>query len=408
MLLRDTIQTAYKGVTRNVSRAVLTMLGIVIGVGAVVLMSAIGASMSGVILSQISSLGPTSMVIFPGRDEGGPQGVLAGFDSLTFEDVEALKRLTSIESVAPIIFLPGNTKYRNEEKSPQTMGVIANYFENQNYEAATGRLFDESDIEGARAVAVLGRDTALQLFGSADPLGKRIQIGENHFTVVGVMKALGSQFFQNADERIYIPYSVAKNLTGQKYVNFITMKSAGNFDLALDEVTYLLRERHGINNPKNDPKKDDFVVRTSAQANDILSGVSLGLSMFIITIAAISLLVGGIGIMNIMLVTVTERTQEIGLRKALGARKRDILLQFLFESVFLTVLGGLIGMAIGVSLAMFASILVRTVLDTYHFAISTGSMIAAFLMAFFTGLIFGISPAKKASELSPMEALRYE
>lgn len=408
MLLRDTIQTAYKGVTRNVSRAMLTMLGIVIGVGAVVLMSAIGASMRGVILSQISSLGPTSMVIFPGQQEGGPNAVSTGHDSITFEDVEALKRLSTVKNIAPIIFLPGNAKYRNEEKSPQTLGVIPTYFENQNYAVSTGRLIDENDLDGARAVAVVGRDTALQLFGSTDPLGKRIQVGENHFTVIGVMKPIGSQFFQNADERIFIPYTVAKNLTGQKYVNFITMQSTGNFDLALDEVTYLLRDRHGINNPKNDPKKDDFVVRTSAQANDILSGVSLGLSMFIITIAAISLLVGGIGIMNIMLVTVTERTQEIGLRKALGAKKRDILLQFLFESVFLTVLGGLVGMAIGLSLAMFASILVRNFLSTYHFAVSTGSMIAAFLMAFFTGLLFGISPARKAANLSPMEALRYE
>jgi putative ABC transport system permease protein len=408
MLLRDTIQTAYKGVTRNVSRAMLTMLGIVIGVGAVVLMSAIGASMRGVILSQISSLGPTSMVIFPGQQEGGPNAVSTGHDSITFEDVEALKRLSTVKNIAPIIFLPGNAKYRNEEKSPQTLGVIPTYFENQNYAVSAGRLIDENDLDGARAVAVVGRDTALQLFGSTDPLGKRIQLGENHFTVIGVMKPIGSQFFQNADERIFIPYTVAKNLTGQKYVNFITMQSTGNFDLALDEVTYLLRDRHGINNPKNDPKKDDFVVRTSAQANDILSGVSLGLSMFIITIAAISLLVGGIGIMNIMLVTVTERTQEIGLRKALGAKKRDILLQFLFESVFLTVLGGLVGMAIGLSLAMFASILVRNFLSTYHFAVSTGSMIAAFLMAFFTGLLFGISPARKAANLSPMEALRYE
>jgi putative ABC transport system permease protein len=408
MLLRDTIQTAYKGVTRNVSRAMLTMLGIVIGVGAVVLMSAIGASMRGVILSQISSLGPTSMVIFPGQQEGGPNAVSTGHDSITFEDVEALKRLSTVKNIAPIIFLPGNAKYRNEEKSPQTLGVIPTYFENQNYAVSAGRLIDENDLDGARAVAVVGRDTALQLFGSTDPLGKRIQVGENHFTVIGVMKPIGSQFFQNADERIFIPYTVAKNLTGQKYVNFITMQSTGNFDLALDEVTYLLRDRHGINNPKNDPKKDDFVVRTSAQANDILSGVSLGLSMFIITIAAISLLVGGIGIMNIMLVTVTERTQEIGLRKALGAKKRDILLQFLFESVFLTVLGGLVGMAIGLSLAMFASILVRNFLSTYHFAVSTGSMIAAFLMAFFTGLLFGISPARKAANLSPMEALRYE
>lgn len=408
MRFSDNLQTAYKGVTRNVSRAMLTMLGIIIGVGAVVLMSSIGASMQGVILSQISTLGPRSMVIFPGQQEGGAQAIATGYDSLTYDDVDALKQLPTVTSIAPILFLTGTATYGSEEASPQTQGVVPEYFRNQNIEALYGRFFDESDNEGGRTVAVLGSQTAEKLFGGNDPLGKRVRIGDTTFTVIGVVKPIGSQFFQNADLRVYVPFNVARNVSGQKYVNFITLQSQGDFDLAMADVKYLLRQRHRIDNPKDDPEKDDFVVRTSAQAAQILGGVSLGLTMFITMIATISLIVGGIGIMNIMLVTVTERTQEIGLRKAIGARRRDILLQFLIESVMLTVFGGVIGIVIGISLAMFAAILVKTALATYTFAISVPAIIASFFMATGTGLVFGISPARRAAALSPMEALRYE
>ncbi len=408
MKLHDMFKTAFKGVTVNGTRSLLTMLGIIIGVGAVVLMSSVGASMQEVILSQVSSLGSKSMVIFPGQESGGPQGVATGFDSLTFEDLDALKRLKTITHVAPVIFIPGTVSYGNNEGTPQVLGIVPQFFENQTITTTAGRLIDSNDEDGAAAVAVIAPEAATKFFGNQNPIGQRIKIGNNHFTIIGVTKALGTQFFQSADNRIYVPFSVARNVTGQKYLNYTTMEATESFDLAFDDVKFLLRTRHGIDNPKDDPKKDDFVVHSSEEANAILGSVSLGLTLFITTIAAVSLLVGGIGIMNIMLVSVTERTREIGLRKAVGAKGRDILLQFLTESVLLTFIGGFIGMLLGIFFAFVISLLVRNFLSTYQFAVSVPSIIAALLMAGITGLVFGISPAKRASQLHPMEALRYE
>ncbi len=408
MRFRDTFRTAIKGVTVNLSRSALTMLGIIIGVGAVVLMSSVGQSIQGVILSQISSLGPKSMVIFPGQEQGGPPGITTGFDRLTLEDLNELMKLQSITTVAPVIFVPAKTSYGREEGNPRIVGVTGNFFKNQELSASIGRLIDKEDIDGARKVAVLGSDALEKFFGSVDPLGKRIKIGETYYTIVGAMNLVGSQFGQNVDDRILIPFSVAKNVTGQKYLNLITLQAVDSFDLAFDEIRTLLRYRHGIVNPKNDEKKDDFMVHSSEQASQILGSVTLGLTLFITTIAAISLLVGGIGIMNIMLVSVTERTQEIGLRKALGGRKRDILLQFLSESVMLTVIGGIIGMVLGVFLAFVISGIVRNYLSSYAFAVSIKSMVAAFFMALFTGIVFGIFPARAAANLHPIDALRYE
>lgn len=408
MLLRDMFHTAFKGVTVNGTRSLLTMLGIIIGVGAVVLMSSVGASMQEVILSQVSSLGSKSMVIFPGQEEGGAAAVQTGFDSLTFEDLNALERLKSITSIAPVIFLSGKTSYGNDEMAAQVLGVTPTFFQNQTITTTAGRLLDDNDNAGAAAVALIGPEVVDKLFGNQNPIGQRIQIGNNHFTVVGVTKALGSQFFQSADNRIYVPFNLSRNITGQKYLSYLTMNATESFDVAFDEVKYLLRTRHDIDNPNDDPKKDDFIIHSSEEANQILGSVSLGLTLFITTIAAVSLLVGGIGIMNIMLVSVTERTREIGLRKAVGAKSRDILLQFLTESVLLTFIGGFIGMLLGIALAFLISLIVRNFLGTYTFAVSVPSIVAALMMAGITGLVFGISPAKRASNLHPMEALRYE
>jgi putative ABC transport system permease protein len=408
MRVSDLASTAVRGVTVNKSRSFLTMLGIIIGIASVVLMSSIGKSMEGVILGQISSLGAKSMVIFPGTGEQGPNTVATGFDSLTLDDVEVMRKLRTITTVAPVIFLPGTVAYGNETAKPSVYGVTSEFFENQNIVAEEGRMLDRTDIDGVRFAALLGPDTAEKLFGSQPPVGKRIKIGNNHFTVIGVAKAIGSQFFQNADDRIYVPFSVARDVTGQKYINYMTMQATGSFDIAFDDVQSTLRQRHDIDNPENDPTKDDFVVRSAAQAGEILGGVSLGLTFFITTVAGISLIVGGIGIMNIMLVSVTERTREIGLRKAVGARSRDILLQFLCEAIVLTVIGGIIGMTIGVGFAWLAALVVTGILDTYIFAVSVPSIVVSLAVAALTGLVFGLSPARRAAALSPMEALRYE
>jgi putative ABC transport system permease protein len=408
MRLHDISRAAFKGVTVNLMRSFLTMLGIIIGVGAVVLMSAVGQSMQGVILSQISSLGPKSMVIFPGQQEGGASAVATGFDSLTFEDIRELEQLKTVTAIAPAIFVPQEVSYGRESGNPRVVGVTETFFLNQNVTARTGRLIDEDDVGGAKAVTVMGPESVDKFFGSTDPIGKRLKVGDRHFTVIGTANKIGSQFFQSVDDRIFIPLTLAKDLTGQKYVNLITMQTTGSFDLAFDDVNELLRRRHGINNPKNDPTKDDFIVRSAAQASEILGSVTLGLTLFITTVATISLIVGGIGIMNIMLVSVSERTQEIGLRKAIGATKRDILLQFLTEAVVLTVIGGIIGIVGGITLAWVLSFIVRIFLSTYIFAVSPTATVIAFVMAFFTGLIFGINPARKAAALQPIEALRYE
>lgn len=401
---KDLINTAFRGITVNKSRTVLTMLGIIIGVASVVLMVSIGRTFQGYILDQIATFGTNSLDIFPtGLEKFG-----GNLDSLTEDDYEAIKKLSTVERVTPIIMVGKPVHYGDEDRSPMIMGTTPEIFPNLALEMQNGRLLSEDDISGAKSVAVVGAQTIEDLFGNVQPIGKKITIGEQAFTIVGVLKPQGSALLADLDKNVYVPITTARALSGQKYLTYITLKTIGDPALAKQDVTELLRQRHRIDNPENDPDKDDFVARSAEQISGIINSVTAGLTVFLSLIAGVSLLVGGIGIMNIMLVSVTERTKEIGLRKAVGARSRDILLQFLLESVALTLTGGAVGMVIGSSFGWLLTKIAAQALGPITFVLSASAIGAALVMAIGTGLLFGIYPAKRAASLSPMEALRFE
>ncbi len=402
----DALHAAGRGVTSNPLRSLLTMLGIIIGVGSVVLMTSIGASVEQVILGQVSTLGAQSMIIIPGNDQQGGPPIT---DTLKIDDANALRGLSTIQTVAPVIIVDSDVRYGREVSSPQILATTEDFFQNQSMTVDRGRLLDRHDEQGARFVAVLGPDVADNLFGEDDPLGKRIHILDRGFTVIGILDPVGTQFFQSIDERIYIPLVLVQVLTGQRHANFITLQARESIEIAKLDIEALLRERHHIRNPVEEPdENDDFHVHSAEQATQMLGAVSFALTALLTTIAAISLVVGGIGIMNIMLVVVTERTREIGLRKALGARKRDILLQFLIEAILLTSIGGILGVICGVLFAFIGSAVASRFLASYAFTVTVPSALLALGVSAVVGLVFGIYPARKAAILSPMEALRYE
>ena len=412
MRIHDLFKTATIGVTVNKGRSLLTMLGIIIGVGSVVLMTGVGKSMEGVILGQINILGPKTLAVWPGNQgpEGGAASIQADFDAIKLSDLRAIGELSTVQSPAPIIFVPGDAQYGGERTDPRIIASTPSYYLNQNIEIGEGRSHDEKDERAQSPVAVIGPDIVEDVFFSQNPIGKRIEVANKKFTVIGVLKPVGTQFFQNMDDRILIPFSVAQTMTQRSYLDMITFRAVGSPDTAKLDVQMLLRQRHQIPIPDGDDptENDDFLIRTAEQAQDILGAVSLGLTMFITMIAGISLVVGGIGIMNIMLVAVTERTKEIGLRKAVGARRKDVLYQFLVESMYFTLIGGIIGVVGGLFLAYIIALIVNRYLARYVFDISLGAIVVALIVSAAVGLIFGIYPARRASRLSPMEALRYE
>ena len=404
MLTRDLIRSATAGLTANKGRAFLTMLGVIIGVASVVLMVSMGRSFQNYILTQIESVGTNMVEVIP----TGLQKFGGNLESITFEDYEAVSKLSTVERTTPIILISKTVSYGNEEVSPMVFGAYPVFAANYGLVLGEGRMIDDSDDDGARSVVVIGPKTAEDLFGNVDPLGKRIDVGGNSLTIVGVFSSKGSALTEDFDKLLLVPFSTARSISGQKHLSFINMRAVGDPDLAVQDVKSVLRQRHRIDNPTDDPDKDDFIARSAEQVTAIVGSVTLGLTVFLSLVAAISLLVGGIGIMNIMLVSVTERTQEIGLRKAIGAKKKDILWQFLLESVSLTLTGGIIGIVIGVSFGWLLSKVADKVLGGFDFVLSGTAIILALAMAIGTGLVFGLYPARKAANLHPIEALRFE
>lgn len=420
MKLVDFLKIALIGLKTNKIRSFLTMLGIIIGIASVILMLSLGTGAHNLIIGQIVSLGSNNIFIEPGAWSGKMekgtmmQSILEEFDikTLTLADAEAIGREPTVEMVAPFVSGVGRMVYKNTSKKITFMGTTEAAAKITDSEIILGRAIKETDVKSMARVIVLGYDVAEDLFGQENPLGKTVRIKKTNFKVIGVRERQGTQVFMNLDGYVYVPITTAqKLLLGVNHIRQIIVKakSADVIDEAIYNIRLLLRERHNIYNPEGDPSKDDFKIMSQEETAEMLGTVTSILTVLLSSIAAIALIVGGIGIMNIMLVSVTERTREVGLRKAVGARKKDILCQFLVEAIVLTVFGGIIGIILGVIFSYLSSIIISATIGLkWGFVVPLNAVAVAFGVSSIIGLVFGIYPAHKAAELSPIAALRYE
>jgi len=306
----------------------------------------------------------------------------------------------------------GRVLHKNIDKKITFLGIAPAFLEINGTDTILGRRMQESDVKAQARVALLGNQISEDLFGGDNPIGQKIRIGKTNFMVIGVLEEAGDQMFFNLNEVIYVPVTAAQSfLVGGNHIHEIIAeaKSEKDIDESVESIRLLLRERHDIYNPEGDLTKDDFRVMSQVEVANMLKQVTSIFTLFLSSVAAIALIVGGIGIMNIMLVSVTERTREIGLRKAVGAKKKDILSQFLLEAILLTIIGGIIGVILGIILSFLGGIALGKMLGTdWGFSISIKAITLGFGVSSIIGLVFGIYPARQAAKLSPIEALRYE
>ncbi|MCX7703121.1 MAG: ABC transporter permease [Planctomycetota bacterium] len=402
MLFWTLLKVALKGLLANKLRSFLAMLGIIIGVAAVISMLALGAGAQQQVVERISSMGTNLLVVHPSWHRR--MGVVLGTrQNLTLSDAEAiLSSVKDVKGVAPVVRGSAQLKYYNKNTRSSVIGTATTYFPLRNYEIERGRSFTEGEVERSSAVAVLGSVTAENLFGVNEPIGEVIKINNLNFRVIGVLKPKGETGPFSPDDMVVIPYTSAmKRLFGMDYLNEINIQATSNSALntVQEEVTSLLRKRHKT--PEG--QEDDFRVFNQAELLETMSDVTRTFTILLGSIAGISMLVGGIGIMNIMLVTVTERTREIGIRKAIGAKNRDIMRQFLIESCLMSGLGGALGVAAGVG----GSKIVEKALE-FPTSVEITSILLALSFAVAVGIFFGYYPAQRAALLDPIEALRYE
>jgi len=418
MNIKESIKISITALRANKSRSFLTVLGIVIGVGAVIVMMSLGGGAQNLILGQIASLGSNSIYIEPGSfDPKGGFGMDMAVEEMTIKtlklkDVEAIKKDPLVDMVYPMAYGVARAVYRSEDEKVTFLGITPDAYIMDDWHAAIGREISDDDVKGTARVTTLGYKITKDLFGEEDPIGKTIRIKKTNFKVIGVMEERGTEMFQNYDEYAYVPITTAqKLLLGIDHLNAITVHAINEdaINPLMENIRLILRANHNIYNPEGDLSKDDFKIMSQVEATDMVSQITGILTAFLSSIAAIALIVGGIGIMNIMLVSVTERTREIGLRKAVGARNKDILNQFLIEAITLTVLGGVIGFIGGAVISFAASLGLSQVLNTdWAFVLPFGAVVLAFGVAVIVGLVFGIYPARKAAKLNPIEALRHE
>jgi putative ABC transport system permease protein len=407
MELSETVLTAFEALMLNKMRTALASLGIVIGIGAVIAMVSLGQSSQKAVETQIQALGSNLLTVVPGAQTvGGVRGATGGSTSLTYEDARAIEtsdQVTSVASVSAELSQRAQVVAGRNNTNTQVLGTTPAYAEIRNLSLTSGRFISQQDVDSMARVAVVGPEVVSVLFGEgSDPVGQTLRINGISLRIIGVTASKGGSGFMNLDDIIFVPLTTAQKLLfGLNHVTSISVaaKSKDVMDQARNEVGYLLLYRHKL----TDPAQADFTIRSQEDILEAASQVSGTFTVLLGGIAMISLLVGGIGIMNIMLVTVVERTREIGLRKSLGARKKDIIAQFLIESSILTVVGGVLGIAAGISTAVVTSKFMNL-----PFSLSLAVVLLALGVSCGVGMIFGLYPAKKAADLSPIEALRFE
>ena len=415
LYLKELILNSLRNLRQNKSRSFLTALGIIIGVSSVIIIVAIGDGAQNLILAQVKSFGPTLVGVLPGKSEDkGPPASAFGITitTLTYEDAMAMKdpaNVPNVKAVAAYVNGSETVSWGSNQMTGTVNGTTVDYLEVEQAEVAEGRFFSETEEKGVARVAVLGATVKDDLFGATDALGKNIKIKNQSFEVIGVMKAKGTVGFQNNDENILLPItSMQKLILGINHINMLRLKvnTADDVPQAIDMVKLTLRERHGISDSSG--ANDDFTVRSSAEAINTIKTVTNSLKFFLAAMAGLSLLVGGIGIMNIMLIRVAQRTREIGLRKAVGATNQDIRWQFLVESGVITLVGGLIGIIIGELVSVGVSLVVNGLGYEWGYSFSWFSIAISVSISIGIGVIFGLYPAFRASKLNPIEALRHE
>ncbi len=403
-------RVGWLSIKENLARTALTMLGIIIGVGSVILMTSLGLGAESYILGSVATFGPDLLYINPGSPDEGLAGSITSVDRLKYRDYLALRNVDFLKDVTPFLAYDGIITYQDKNEKIQIIGGNKNYTTAVNYFPLIGRFIDDNDVSMAAKNVVLGKKLAERLFGeSSNPVGQPVKIKNISFNVIGVMEEQGGNAFENYDDMAFIPITTMQSyLFNVDFVMTIIARATVPMEEAITLTKETVRKLHRIDNPDDIPAKDDFNVVSQEQALDIFKTVSNVLTYFIVAIASISLLVGGVGIMNIMYVAVNQRTREIGLRKAVGATGFDILLQFLIEAVLITVIGGLIGIVAGLGLAFLISLIVKNFLANWAFGVNWGAVLASSLISVLIGVVFGLYPAKKAAAKDPIESLRYE
>jgi len=404
----ENLKIALRAIFANKMRSILTVLGVMIGVASVIAVVSLVQGMQYKISKDLQSIGSTFIEVYPDPgDQRNP--FLQRLPDLTVEDAEAVRHATTaVREWTPIFMAQAQMKLGDARHSSQMYAVSGAYQDVVNHWVEHGRFFTPLDEEGKKRVVVVGREVASSLKLGREPLGKVIQINDNAFTVIGIFEKKGGTFGNNQDDLVVIPFSTATVLYGndnmRKLVLAFQMRSNADLDLTKDQVTEILRARHHLKKGE----ANDFRILAQEEIMKTISTVLMNTTMVMAAVVGIALLVGGIGIMNIMLVSVTERTREIGIRKSIGARRRDVLLQFLIEAIALSGLGGVVGVVGGFLLANVARLLLNRLVELPPVHTPIWAILLSFGFCAFLGTLFGIYPAAKASKLDPIEALRYE